>query len=306
MPNPGRDFEAAVFEFARTLDPQAEVLFNHSVLDRDSDTPRQCDVWINARFGGHWPISILVSCKDHRRKLHIGDIGSFIDEIRSTGASMGVIYSKSGFTKPAVRKAKNHGISCCRLYRNEPADIPDLIWFYNFACRSRIKLELKSELPVGEYSVWNDVFDATVDDENTAIDLLAAVFREGEEQSIASSKTSMGFPADWAAEVEFTKLNRQEASLKIALFILWVKYYATLEATLINGSYCVTDNSFTGTLSGPFIDTQGGDPGPHWIEIRQGDFQLPRERLIAILYAPDFVKSLREGLGPKRLPTLPV
>jgi hypothetical protein len=93
MIKPGREFEEAVYTFAKALDPTAEILFDHSVLDRDTGKPRQCDVWINAKFGGHWPISILVSCKDHNRKLHVGDIGAFCDEVRSTGASTGVISS---------------------------------------------------------------------------------------------------------------------------------------------------------------------------------------------------------------------
>src|SRR5437870_2697652 len=96
---PGRKFEEAVYAFAKALDASAEVLFDHKVKDRDTGESRQCDVWINAKFGGHWPQSIIVSCKDHKRKLHSGDVGTFCDEKRSTNATMGVMYSRSGFTK---------------------------------------------------------------------------------------------------------------------------------------------------------------------------------------------------------------
>jgi hypothetical protein len=67
----GLAFEKAVHVFANTLDSKAEVLFDHKVPDRDTGTPRQCDVWINAKFGGHWPLSILVSCKDQKKKLNV-------------------------------------------------------------------------------------------------------------------------------------------------------------------------------------------------------------------------------------------
>ena len=60
MSKPGRDFEEAVYAFANTL--KAEVLFDHQIPDRDTGELRQCDVWINAKFGEHWPLSILVSC----------------------------------------------------------------------------------------------------------------------------------------------------------------------------------------------------------------------------------------------------
>jgi hypothetical protein len=63
---PGKAFEKAVYAFARKLDPNADVIFDAKIPDRDTGKMRQCDVWINAKFGGHWPISILVSCKDKR------------------------------------------------------------------------------------------------------------------------------------------------------------------------------------------------------------------------------------------------
>jgi predicted helicase len=126
---PGSEFEEAVYHFAQKLDPSAEVLFNHSVPDRDTGEPRQCDVWINAKFGGHWPLAILVSCKDHKRKLHSGDIGTFRDEVRSTGASTGIIYSRADFTEPGLRKAQANGFPCCRIYQREPADIPESFFF---------------------------------------------------------------------------------------------------------------------------------------------------------------------------------
>jgi hypothetical protein len=138
----GSEFEEAVFRFAKTLDLQAEILFNQSIRDRDTGEPRQCDVWINAKLGGHWPLSILISCKDHKRKLHSGDIGTFRDEVRSTGASTGVIYNRTGFSKPALRKAQASGYPCCRIYQNEPADIPSSICFDQFACHPQIRLAI--------------------------------------------------------------------------------------------------------------------------------------------------------------------
>ena len=33
---PGREFEEAVYAFVNTLDPSAEVIYDHRVLDRDS------------------------------------------------------------------------------------------------------------------------------------------------------------------------------------------------------------------------------------------------------------------------------
>lgn len=162
---PGRRFEEAVYAFAKTLDPAAEVLFDHRVKDRDTGEPRQCDVWINAKFAGHWPLSILVSCKDHKRRLNAGDIGAFCDEKRSTGASNGVIYSKSGFTKPAVTKAQINGISCCRLYDNEPSDPPASFWIEHFACKPVIQVSLFTNPTEFRLTTWNDLFNLPVEED---------------------------------------------------------------------------------------------------------------------------------------------
>ena len=164
MARRGEDFERAVHAFVQTLDPTAKVLFDHKVCDRDTGTFRQCDVWIEARFGRHLPMSILVSCKDHARKLDIGEIGTFCDEVRSTSATMGVIFSRAGFTKQALDKAKVNRLACCRLYQGEPADLPGIVWFDEFVCNQAISLRMLSGLNGHDIRVWNDVFDLTCHD----------------------------------------------------------------------------------------------------------------------------------------------
>src|SRR2546430_2453487 len=94
----GRDFEEAVFSLVKALDPTADVKFDHKVIDRDTGTPRQVDVWVNGKYGGHFPFSLLISCKDYNRKVTVQQMGTFCDELRSTSASFGVIYSHAGFT----------------------------------------------------------------------------------------------------------------------------------------------------------------------------------------------------------------
>ena len=54
---------------------------------------------------------------------------AFIGELLSSGAQKGVIYSFSGFTKPAIDKAQAKGISCCRLYQDETTNLPESLLF---------------------------------------------------------------------------------------------------------------------------------------------------------------------------------
>lgn len=302
----GGEFEEAVHAFAKALDPSAEVLFDHSVPDRDTGKPRQCDVWIDAKFGGHWPLSILVSCKDRRksgRKLHSGDIGTFCDEVRSTGASTGVIYCNVGFTQPAVEKAKANGIACCRLYQNEPADIPSSIWFEHFACNTSVMLILETDVRGFRFKTWNDLFDIQIESDGgstTVLDITSTAFVDGESATLLEAKKRGFFPQDWKRDLVF-KIDGIDEELRIRVLGHWKRYRARLEATLLDGSYCVSDESFRGSQAGPWIDVKGAHPGESWTEVADGDFALPSNRVIIIRAAGDVKTALREGYGSKSL-----
>lgn len=297
---PGKDFEKAVFAFVQTLDPSAEVIFDHKVLDRDSDTWRQCDVWVNAKFQAHWPISILISCKDHTRKLDIGDIGTFCDEVRSTGASMGVIYSRTGFTGPALKKAKANGLACCKLYRNQPPDIPAQIWFESYACYPSVGLALISPDLGDEAATWNEIFDTSfVDEDGTVLDKLVEIYSEYEQKAVEKPRRTGKFPQDWAFDIAFH--NDSEKNLVIRMQGLWRKYKARLAGSLINGSYCLSNDSFFGSQSTPWIDMKGEHPGDGWIEMTDQNHAYASNQILAIVYQANIQQTLREKLGPKRI-----
>ena len=124
MARRGETFERSVFEYCKSLDPAAQVIFDHKVPDRDTGALRQADVWINCKLLGQHPVSVLVSCKDHARPLDVSEIETFLAEIRSTGAGFGILYARAGFTQNALRKARAHGIACCRLFDNAPPERP--------------------------------------------------------------------------------------------------------------------------------------------------------------------------------------
>ena len=55
---------------------------------------------MEAKFGQHFPIKILLSCKYWEEKLKLQDVDAFLGELRSSGAHKGVIYTRTGFTSP--------------------------------------------------------------------------------------------------------------------------------------------------------------------------------------------------------------
>ena len=238
-----------------------------------------------------------MSCKDHKRKLHSGDIGTFRDEVRSTGASTGVIYSRSGFSVPALRKAQANGFSCCRIYQREPADIPDSFYFEQFVCSTQIALALIDVTQNQESNTWGDIFEIKHKD-GTILDLICKVIVDAEKTALDQVKLTLSFPADWAREIQLSAENPTD-SINIQVFGHWKKYKARMEATLLDGSYCLTDKSFQGTLQGPWIDTQSTHPGEAWTEIDDADFSLPTKSMLAILIHGNANEALREHLWSK-------
>jgi hypothetical protein len=298
---PGRSFEESVYGFSKTLDPSAEVIFNHTTQDRDTGETRQCDVWINAKVAGHWPISILVSCKDHKRKLHVGDIGTFCDEKRSVGASTGIIYSRSGFTRPAVRKAHANGVACCRLYNNEHPDMPTSLWIEHFLCKPTIQLKLSPHPIQSELKTWNDLFELTDQSGKKALDLIAERFAADEKQSLIElqelCRSAASFPPNWSSDIRLS-LHEHERKTVLTVIGKWKAFRARSEASLFEGSYCLTNGSFRGTQVGPSIDTWGEHPGEHWEQLHGELSLLPSNGALTILGGSNVSGPLKEKVGP--------
>lgn len=281
----GYGFERAVYDFASRLDPKAEVLFDHKVPDKDTGTPRQCDVWINANFGNHIPISILISCKDHGRKLDVGDIGNFCDEVRSTRATTGVIYSRSGFTKPALEKAKANSLSCCRLYLNEPGELPESLQMPCFLSNPRIGLVIKSSLGIPRISLGvplREIFKIPVNLPNgrtsSVVDTILSRFYELSREAMTEAKEADRLPKEWYME---DHLGEPETEFFCTIFLSgsWKHYRSLAKATLLNGSYCLNNDSYSGWFISPPIHAYNAIPGEEWEQIQE-DTPFPKNAII--------------------------
>jgi hypothetical protein len=289
----GRAFEEAVWAFARAINPDATVRFDHYVPDRETGTARQCDVWIETLIGGHWPLKINVSCKDYQRKLDVGHIDTFIRETEARGATMGVLYSRNGLTRPALQKAKKNDVCCCRLYDNQPADIPHVIWWDCYACQVHMRLEYSgtadSEL------TWNDVFEHAVDGK-TFIEHIDQTFRDAERRFIDEA-TKVGSTAQDFCVGGSIPGCADEAQFK--LFGLWQFYKDRREAHYLDGSYCETSGQFAGSIATPAVDMHSSHFGEAWEKVDRS--HVPPVRMMIVKYGSHVEKSLRQQLGPRRL-----
>jgi len=260
---------------------------------------RQCDVWVNAKIGGHWPISILISCKDHNQKLDVGDIGAFNDEVRSTSASTGVIYSRAGFSEPALEKAVANGLSCCKLFQNQPPQLPAKLWFDSFACSAKMGLFIVGDNIPSQLSTWDDLFSISFANGESVLDLLQETYHKFESAAVSEITKTGQFPNNWAVDINLSSEEPERPALVLRIEGIWKKYRGRVEASFINGSYCFNNDSFAGTQSTPFIDTKSTHPGEGWLEIQEANFSMPSNRIIAILYRPPVAQILKAEMGPK-------
>lgn len=304
MHSQGTQFEKDVYAFVKALDPKAGVFFNHKVPDKDTGSQRQVDVWVNAKLGGHIPISILVSCKDHKRKLNINHIESFAQEVQSTRASTGIIYSSSGFTGPALEKARAKGLNCCRLFRNEPADIPDRLIFWSYCCTPRMGLFLiepdAKVLKQRNVVYWDDLLDIKVTPDTTLLDYIATQYLKYEELAAKPQKAANPFPQSWQLEFSFSPESKPSWLFKMKVCGLWRIYRGKREAHLLKGSYCFSNNSFSGNMFSPAVDTKE-PPGAAWEPIDGELKDLPDLRTVFIFCRPDAKASIRTHFAGKRI-----
>lgn len=304
MTKPSKQFEKDVWAFANTLSPSAEVLFDHKVLDKDTGSQRQVDVWINAMFGNHIPISILISCKNHKRKLDITHIESFHAEVRSTAASTGIIYSSSGFTAPALKKANSCGLTCCRLFRNEPADIPKSLVLWSYCCKACVSISLteydSKALERNGIFYWKDLFEMRVDNSTNLLDYITTRYHQYEKQIITEKSRKGLFPEDFFIKITFWPDDKPDLKSKIIVFGRWKKYKGKVEAHLLKGSYCFSSNKFLGNMYTPPIDTKD-PPGPLYEEIKGEIDTASAFSSVMIFSAGDFKNALIEHFGQVKL-----
>jgi hypothetical protein len=295
---PGRDFEEAVHRFVSALDPSAKVLFDLSVPDVHTGTARQADVWIVARLLGHFPLTALVSCKDYKRPLDIGHIGAFKSEVDAVGAATGIIYSRSGFTRPAIEKAKALGLTCCRLYRGQPADVPEVLFLTSHLCHTRLQLFVEQWGDVVQ--TWDELFDLEFRDGDydvSVLKLLERAYHAGETEAVDRSRPAKTWPEDFERLVEVSS-----ETLRVSARICgnWRRYRGRTEAHFVNGSYCVNDGTFRGGQSIPPVD-HVEPPGAGWEEVT-GPLVAPKAiGILVILTQPAVGATLRAHFRGRRL-----
>ena len=107
MPKAGTEYQELVALVAKALDPNAQIKTGHWIEGPDGE--REVDVEVRGTVQGK-PHFILIECKDWKKRVDIQEVDKLDSKRRDLLADAAIIYSNSGFTKKALRKAERLGI----------------------------------------------------------------------------------------------------------------------------------------------------------------------------------------------------
>jgi hypothetical protein len=105
----GKDLEKIITAIEKSLPSQGKVIPNYRVKDKETGRSRQIDIAIINK-DAYREIFCMIEVKDLSRRVGSPDIEKLKGIKESVNAHKAIIVSRSGFSKPAIKKAKIHSI----------------------------------------------------------------------------------------------------------------------------------------------------------------------------------------------------
>lgn len=258
-----KESEIAVAEFIKSIGSTARVTHDKKVEDIHTGYPRQRDVWVEWDFGGHFPAKALISCKFWSTKLDAQDIDHFNGEFISSGAQIGILYSRTGYSEQALEKAKLLRFHCCQLYRGQAPDIPSIVSFalaYNF--RPEISFTLSGNIKNYNFKTWNEPLSLEIGSVRIKELLVDEItqYQAEKDRDVLWERTQKIY------ESVYYYRPIGDEPFDVYIRIRQKPYRAKIEYTRVSGSYNLTHGKFIGSQATPWIDTQNSHPGEGWEE----------------------------------------
>jgi hypothetical protein len=138
----GRKFEQLVEWIQRSVHKRAEISVNQKLEDIDTGKRRQIDITIRLSDG---PTEFLgiVEVRDRRRPIGVRYVEEISSKRQSVRADAAFLVSRSGFTRTAITKARQHSIRALTYEEAQEAD-----WSSWLQCRTFSVLHRKYDKPI--------------------------------------------------------------------------------------------------------------------------------------------------------------
>ena len=115
MPKRSNDFQRLIAAIEGQLAPLGAVVTESKLIkEKSSDTEREVDIAIESHIGQH-RVLVALECRNRSRPANLEWIDGLIGKYRDLPVEKVVAVSRSGFTKTAIRKAKEVNISTVTL-----------------------------------------------------------------------------------------------------------------------------------------------------------------------------------------------
>jgi hypothetical protein len=255
-----KEFELAVAKFVAAIASDARVTHDVELPDADTGKPRQRDVWVEWSIGGHFPVKALISCKYVNSPLDQLDIDHFNGEFLSANAHVGIIYARKGFNTNAIEKARVLGFHCCRLFRNEPAELPELLIGEIYHFHPATQISMRGDDAECTFTHWKEVFALPLN-ASTVLKWLA------DEHDYFQRFVNLKDSWKKAREGRVGRITVERSGFKpvdLSIRSFYRIYRAKVDYMMLNGSYNFSHGEFQGAQICPPIDSQSAHPGPGW------------------------------------------
>lgn len=224
--------------------PGVKVERNVSLNPVKGADPEDCeiDVLLTTETASGYQVQFAVECKNERGRIGIGYIREFLDKLDDVGipTQLGIFVSASGFTKNAIRRAKEKGLQLFTL-TGLSADrlssaVAEAFQFNIYLIAQVIKFSVTNKAPkiTGEQGFV--FFDAEGNPCGQVPDLIWNKWRQGDPQSVIGEHiVELQVPKGWHQIVN----GRPEPVLALTATIQVVGLVATLagetkQHTLVN------------------------------------------------------------------------
>jgi len=99
-----KDYEIEIYDYFKTMFPNADISFNVKVFGRYSKVDRQIDILIEDYVAGN-RMRIVVDGKYFSEKIDVKDVEMFIGMLNDCEVNKGLLITQVGFSKAAINRA---------------------------------------------------------------------------------------------------------------------------------------------------------------------------------------------------------